>query len=371
MRHAAIAGCLICSMWFLSLEDLMDRNPMALADQPPGQSDNSKAATDLPKDAKAKSSIDEPQREAKVRKFTFHYRYKIKGLIPADNAVTADQVRVWMPCPSSSEFQQIKRMDAMAPATISENMEARFGNRILYFETPIPASGEIAVDVPYEVDRREVLRAGSPQTNQSVEALSADQRADFLSADRLVPITGKPLKLLDSVTLQKDKLGVSRQLYDLVDGHVAYKKEGTGWGKGDTNWVCDSRYGNCTDFHSLFISLARSQGIPARFEIGFSIPTDKQDGPVIGYHCWAWFYIDNRGWIPVDISEADKAPKMKEYYFGNLTADRIAFSMGRDLKLVPKTDNDPLNFFVHPYVEVGGKPLPSANIELQHSFADR
>jgi transglutaminase-like putative cysteine protease len=187
----------------------------------------------------------------------------------------------------------------------------------------------------------------------------------------MVPITGKPLAMLNSVELAKDPTDLARQLYDLVDEHVVYKKEGTGWGRGDTNWVCDSGFGNCTDFHSLFISLARSQGLPSRFEIGFSIPTDKTEGPIAGYHCWAWFHAQDRGWIPVDISEADKHPEMKEYYFGNLTADRVMFSVGRDLELAPKPASEPLNFFIYPYIEVAGQPLAKENVELLFSFQDK
>ena len=100
-------------------------------------------------------------------------------------------------------------------------------------------------------------------------SLDDTHRAISLRPDKLVPTTGKPLNLLAPLELRKDKLDLARQLYDLVDDHVTYKKEGTGWGRGDTNWVCDNGYGNCTDFHSLFISLARSQGLPSRFEIGF------------------------------------------------------------------------------------------------------
>src|SRR5947207_2846041 len=83
-------------------------------------------------------------------------------------------------------------------------------------------------------------------------------------------------------------------------------------GQGDSVWACESKYGNCTDFHSLFISLARSQKIPAQFEIGFPIPEKRsadEMSEVPGYHCWAKFRPQGKGWIPVDISEASKNPK--------------------------------------------------------------
>ncbi|MDB5386754.1 MAG: transglutaminase-like protein, partial [Planctomycetaceae bacterium] len=318
-----------------------------------------------PKEAKATS----PQ--AQVRKFTFQYRFRVKDLKLAEGPGKNDLVRVWIPCPSSSDDQEITRLDATTPAKLVEHKESRFGNRILFFETQIPASGEFTVDVPYQVVRHEVLQSKLNAEQKPAKKLDQAQLDRSLKADKMVPTTGKPLKMLEKIELSKDQLGLARQLYDIVDDHVVYKKEGTGWGRGDTNWVCDSGYGNCTDFHSLFISLARSQGLPARFEIGFSIPTDKPQGPVTGYHCWAWFYVNERGWVPVDISEADKAPKMKDYYFGNLTADRVMFSLGRDLELLPQAHNQPLNFFIFPYIEVGGETLPTKNVEMQCAFKNQ
>lgn len=309
-----------------------------------------------------------PAPDAKVRKFTFRYRFRVHGLKPSGTPEKKDIVRVWTPCPPNSDCQQVDRLEANVPGKLVENNEPRFGNRILYFETAIPASGEFTADISYKVTRHEVLRNSPHPENKSTEKLESDKRALYLAADRMVPTTGKPLKMLDSVKLRTDKLDLARQLYDIVDDHVTYKKEGTGWGRGDTNWVCDSGFGNCTDFHSLFMSLARSQGLPARFEIGFSIPPNKADGPISGYHCWAWFFIDGSGWIPVDISEADKNPKLKDYYFGNLTADRVMFSAGRDLELVPRAATQPLNFFINPHIEVGEKVLSAENIELKHEF---
>ena len=83
------------------------------------------------------------------------------------------------------------------------------------------------------------------------------------------------------------------------------------------------------------------------------------------------FHPEGKGWIPVDISEANKNPKMKDYYFGNLTADRVAFTTGRDLELSPKQDGEPLNFFIFPYVEVGGKAYPQDKILGKFSYQDK
>jgi transglutaminase-like putative cysteine protease len=192
----------------------------------------------------------------------------------------------------------------------------------------------------------------------------------FLQPDSKVPIDGKPLELIKGKELPMNQEAAAHVLYDVVRNHMRYSKEGTGWGQGDAVWACDSKYGNCTDFHSLFISLARSQKIPAKFEIGFPLPEKRGASEIPGYHCWAFFKPKDEGWIPVDISEAWKNPKMQDYYFGNLTEDRVTFSTGRDIDLVPKQDGKPLNFFIYPYVEVDGKPYAADKIQKKFNYED-
>ena len=140
----------------------------------------------------------------------------------------------------------------------------------------------------------------------------------------------------------------------MVD-NVEYKKVGSGWGNGDTFWACNERYGNCTDFHALFISLARSEGIPARFEIGFPVPADRDQGKIGGYHCWVQLYLPETGWFPIDASEAFKQPEKRELFYGTHPADRIHFTTGRDLRLGDAHRDGALNYFVYPYLEADGR----------------
>jgi transglutaminase-like putative cysteine protease len=151
---------------------------------------------------------------------------------------------------------------------------------------------------------------------------------------------------------------------------MRYSKVGSGWGRGDAVWACDSGFGNCSDFHSLFISLARAEGIPAKFEIGFPLPERRGEGEIAGYHCWAKFRPEGKDWVPVDISEANKNPHLKDYYFGNLSENRIAFTTGRDLELVPKQRGPALNFFIYPYVEVDDQALGADKVRGKYTFKD-
>jgi len=135
---------------------------------------------------------------------------------------------------------------------------------------------------------------------------------------------------------------------------MRYIKAGK-YGTGDAVYACDALTGNCTEFHSLFISLARSAGIPSRFAVGASIPSDRDEGGIDGYHCWAEFYAEEKWW-PVDISEANKYTALATYYFGRHPANRIEFTQGRDLQLEPGPHSGPINFLAYPVMEIGKTP---------------
>jgi len=300
----------------------------------------------------ALSAADEPR----TRNFKFTYEASVTGLKPGQ------QARIWVPVPQTTDDQEVLHVEMSLPGEPALNTETKFGNRMFYIAARADTDGNVPVKATYTVRRREVKGETDKTLKENLE--------QYLKPDPLAPPDGKHLKLLDGKKLPDDPMAKAHELYELVDGMLRYAKEGTEWGRGDVNWVCDSKYGNCTDFHSLFIALARSQKIPARFEIGFGLPEKRGSGDVAGYHCWAKFKPEDKGWVPVDISEANKNPKLKDYYFGNLTPDRIRFSTGRDIVLAPKQDGPPLNFFVYPYVEVGGKPYPADKVKRKFGYED-
>jgi transglutaminase-like putative cysteine protease len=114
--------------------------------------------------------------------------------------------------------------------------------------------------------------------------------------------------------------------------------------------------------------MLRADGIPARFDIGFPLPENKDKGDIAGYHCWAEFHAPKTGWVPVDISEAWKAKEKQDYFFGSVDANRVQFSTGRDITLSPRQDGPALNYFVYPYVEIDGKPYDK--LDKKFSFEE-
>jgi hypothetical protein len=86
------------------------------------------------------------------------------------------------------------------------------------------------------------------------------------------------------------------------------------------------------------------------------VPSERDEGGIDGYHCWAEFYAEGKWW-PVDISEANKYTALATYYFGRHPANRIEFSRGRDLQIEPGPRSGPINFLAYPVMEVGDRPV--------------
>ena len=297
------------------------------------------------------------------RHFTFHYGFTVRNVEPGQ------KVQVWFPEARSDEFQTVKVLSIRSDLPLKKTHERRYGDAAFYAIAPQAAKSEYAFDVEYDVLRRE--RVGLPREGAPPRLLKASAREtqQYLGPDKLVPVNGKLADIAaEQVKGQTTTLGKARALYDYVFNTMRYDKSGTGWGRGDAEWACDSKRGNCTDFHSVFISMARSQGVPARFSIGFPLPAGKSSGEIAGYHCWAEFYDSRYGWVPVDISEAWKDKTKKDYFFGAHDDNRVQFSTGRDLVLDPPQSGEPLNYFVYPYVEVDGKK--HEDVTTRFSFAD-
>lgn len=305
------------------------------------------------KETSQQRQISEDSRPARSSEFTYSARIT---QLPQD----AREVRVWLPVPQSDDNQEISKVEINAPYRYTMHTEHIYGNRMAFFE--------LHEDIPQEIPFELKFRVTRYEDRKEIDLEFPTEKAgQFLQPSRLGAIIPEVEEIATRIRdTRKDLLSQIYEAYSYVLGNMEYKKEGTGWGRGDTRWACSARYGNCSDYHALFIALAQALGAPATFEIGFPLPEDKKEGNIGGYHCWAHFYLGEKGWVPVDVSEGDKNPNKMEYFFGAHDANRVKFTTGRDIWLVPRQKGEPLNFFIYPYVEVDG--ITHEEMELKFSF---
>jgi transglutaminase-like putative cysteine protease len=295
-------------------------------------------------------------------RYEFEYRVHLAELGPP-----GANIALWIPYPAENHDQRVLDARIESPWEHKLTREQRYGNRMVH------AEGRGDATAPDLVMRFVVERRPSLGIAASAAAAEAGRRPVLHRLpDRLVPLSGVIRELADQEARgHATRAEKARAFYDYVYRTMTYDKSGSGWGRGDAVWACANKRGNCTDFHSLLIGMLRSEGIPARFLIGFPMP-DTDQGTIPGYHCWAEFYDRERGWRPVDASEAKKKGMAKEY-FGALPNDRIEFTVGRDLVLSPPQRGEPLNFFIYPYAEVAGRPVdaPRAEFRFRRAAAAR
>jgi transglutaminase-like putative cysteine protease len=292
------------------------------------------------------------------------YKAAITNL-PAD----AQRIEVWIPLPQDGKEQRIKELQVESPYPSEVTYDPDWGNAMLHLVAP-PGKDAFTVTVHFTLERRE----------SRANTVSPVEPSDLAS---LRPIFFRALRPTRMEVQDKRVRAFARQavgeltrpdkqiraIYDWVLANMEYNKTVMGWGRGDVTRAClaieaagtgmNAGKGNCSDFHSLFGSLARSLGIPVKFVMGFPFTPGKDNptGKVGGYHCWAKFFLPGAGWVPVDISEADKYPSKIDYFFGTICENRVAFSVGRDILLTPPQQGERLNYFgPDPYVEVNGQP---------------
>ncbi len=273
----------------------------------------------------------------------------------------AKRVEVWVPLPSDGPYQTVTNVTVEAPGVVRTSTDSA-GNRVAHFVLgPESLGKDVDVRARYRVTRREAVSGALAERTPPADP------AAYLAPNRMVPATARVKELSDRLARGKaDATEKARAFYEFLVDEGTYDKTTPGWGKGDSERFCDVKKGNCTDFHSAFMALARAQRIPVRFFIGFPLKPEKE-GSVPGYHCWAEFWTGSV-WAPVDASDAAKTkePAKKAYLFGNLDADRFEITTGRDLTLSPAQKDGPVNFFIYPYVEVDGKAYGETKIRLDY-----
>ncbi len=298
------------------------------------------------------------------RSFWLTYEVHLEA-IPAD----AKTLKVWIPLATSDEHQKIRGRIIQAPVRYQVTRDREYGNDILFLTLQQPLPPALDLSIQYEADiqgeRVQWTQAAVPASSNLGRGMTL-----YLKSSRYMVVNDEVRALAQSITAGAvTPLEKAQRIYRYVIERMRYEKETPGWGKGDTLRACAVGAGNCTDFHSLFISLARASGIPARFQIGLPVP-EKPQGEIPGYHCWAQFYVPGVGWVPVDASEAWKNRQKQDYFFGTYDPNRLALSQGRDIQLVPRPRSGPLNIFFFPHAEVDGKVIEKDKIKTKFRFRD-
>jgi transglutaminase-like putative cysteine protease len=311
-------------------------------------------------------------------------------------------VRVWFTRPQRDPEQSVSnaRIEATGGAKPRVTTDSE-GNEYTYYELENPAAGEFKVTNTFSLKRYEVKTDPSPDKTRAILATDRVTKAHYLRPTQHAIIDDRiKAQANEIVGDETNPVKAARLIYDWVLNNVQYWVKDPAKLKasptGSTEYCITSRTGNCTDFHSLYMSLARASGIPTRIVYGslFKPSLDGKDKDQ-SYHCWIEFWAPRIGWIPLDVAVADifvgdfqldeantekvtlttadgysgPDPRKVDYYFGNLDARRVTWSEGRDLDLKPHQNGGPVNAMPKAYVEVDGAAISNYGRKL--TFTER
>ena len=300
-----------------------------------------------------------------------------------------DTVRLWVPVPMNTDYQQLLSLQVEGSYKyIALTRDKTYKAPILYAEFE-KGNANKKISVSFEVEFWERDRVDFNKIPKNNSSLPEDI-AFFLKPTQHIQTDGIVKEYADRITKgKKSDLDKVRAIYEWVVENTFRDPRVLGCGVGDVKSMLETGYfgGKCTDINSLFVALCRASGIPARELFGIRVLPSKlskgissvQGDATKAQHCRAEFYLGR--WIPADPADVRKLileekldithPKVREvrdFMFGGWDTHWIAFNYARDFMLEPPTsDKEPINEFMYPIAEVGGKQISKYKLTFEHS----
>jgi hypothetical protein len=271
---------------------------------------------------------------------SFDFSYVVR-VVPPENTHT---MRMWIPVPSSDQFQTISQIQVKGPARIRMDKDSKYGNRyahlsVSFSRSRTPVEVRLTFHVIRYERRMELMAVTGASKSFPKDVIS------FLRPDALVPWdSAKASVARDQTEGLADPLQKARKIYEYVISTSRYAPCVVDGG------AADADHDNCADFYPLLIGMARAAGIPARLEIGFSVPEGQQEGTILGYQSWSEFYVNRIGWVPFNTLDTREATDMRQSSLGTLDARRVMLSIG---ETATPNAGPPR---AYPYVEMDGQP---------------
>ncbi len=300
-----------------------------------------------------------------VRKVELKYTCAIDKTPPG-----AKVVDLWIPVLSDNERQTVRLRNASDLREGRMTTEKKLGNRMYYRRFQARSDAPIRVELVYDVEVREHVVQAAKQLPATRQVAPGPDLAVYLGSVAMIPLQGRISRLARQIALAEgEPLRAGRKIYDYLVDTMTYNNKAPGAGTGNAVWACDSKTGDCTDFHSVFIGVCRWRGIPADHVFGLPMAPDKTEGEIDHVHCWARFWVADIGWIPIDASRGNLFPDKRDYYFGTLPCHWVTLSHGRDVVLEPPQQGAPVNMFDGPVAEIDGQP--AKDVHWVVSYKDR
>lgn len=259
-------------------------------------------------------------------------KYRVEFVATVQNdGFTLNKLQIYQPRPIEWVGQRNVAFEVVSPTPTSQGVDPVFGNGIYYWNvSDFPRAGtSLPITIQFSFTAFEVVARIQP-----------DEIKPYNTESPLYKLYTRPEQFIESNDPQiieiADRLAgdetnpylLARKFYDYVTITAHYRLVGKGL-LGAKALLANGE-GECGDYASLFIALARVKGIPARSVVGYWAISG-----VDHTHVWAEFYLEGIGWVPVDPTIGQQSASNQDYYFGNMDNQRVILEKGFSFPMDP------------------------------------
>ncbi|MDB5298136.1 MAG: Transglutaminase-like superfamily protein [Phycisphaerales bacterium] len=294
--------------------------------------------------AHLKRVVDDAERAGRPDVLPVKTTVKFSLTVPADapGMKPGALVRAWLPFPQEYGKRQygVRLISAspsdpqVAPAAVGEHPLAGSPHRSAYFEQRV---ADPAKPVVFREAYEFTSQAYCPVLDEAKAQPLPASYADGNLGERLPHIAFTPelKRTVDQIVgTQTNPLARARAIFRWIDANVAYHAEEAYSVLPSFSEAClGRRRGDCGIKGTLFITMCRAAGVPARWQSGWETKPGDWD-----MHDWAEFYVAPWGWLPADVTagvQKSDDPRIRDFYCGHQDSYRLIVNRDYGAPLVP------------------------------------
>lgn len=278
--------------------------------------------------------------------------------------------KLWTPYPLSNKAQEISDLRIKTNASESSVYRDPHSNALFLYTgwSDLSAKPEMTMTYHVKLGSRnvgELKDVGAP--------IPAPIREKYLANTDQIPVDAFKEKAAEITQGKTGILEKAKTVYDWTVENTFRDPNVKGCGlakPGRTLDECNGG-GKCADLSTVFVTLARAAGVPARDVYGLRLGSPKDGDITSAFHCWAEFYLPGKGWVPVDPADVRKmmlvhklelgdeaTQDWRKLFWGGDDLFRITLSKdSRGVVFTPQQKGAPLNYFMYPFAQVDDETL--------------